>query len=75
MALNWIWFLFFGELAYPSKEQELLANNKLSKKVYENRLILRNAMKAAGFMPIEYEWWHFNAFSHAEAKRRYRVVQ
>jgi len=68
-------FDFFGELAYPSMEQELLAQNKLSKKAYENRLILRNAMKSAGFMPIEYEWWHFNAFSRAEAKRRYQVVQ
>ena len=68
-------FDFFGELAYPSKEQELLAKNKLSKNAYENRQILRNAMKAAGFMPIEYEWWHFNAFSRAEAKRRYQVVQ
>jgi D-alanyl-D-alanine dipeptidase len=68
-------FDFFGELAYPSKERELLSKNKLSKKAYENRQILRNAMKSAGFMPIEYEWWHFNAFSRAEAKRRYQVVQ
>lgn len=68
-------FDFFGELAYPSKELELLAQNKLSKIAYENRLILRNAMKSAGFMSIEYEWWHFNAFSRAEAKRQYQVVQ
>ena len=68
-------FDFFVELAYPSKEQELLAQHKLTKKAYENREILRNAMKSAGFMPIEYEWWHFNAFSRVEAKSRYQVVQ
>ncbi len=68
-------FDFFGELAYPSKERELLAQHKLTQNAYENRLILRNAMKSAGFMSIEYEWWHFNAFSRAEAKKRYRVVQ
>lgn len=68
-------FDFFGELAYPSKELVLLAQHKLTQKAYENRLILRNAMKSAGFMSIEYEWWHFNAFSRAEAKRRYQVVQ
>ena len=66
---------FFGDLAYPSKEQQFLASGKLSQKAYQNRLILREAMQAAGFMRIEFEWWHFNAFSRAEAKRRFPVVQ
>jgi len=66
---------FFGDLAYPSKEKAMLAAGKLSQKAYQNRLILRNAMQSAGFMRIEFEWWHFNAFSRAEAKRRFPVVQ
>ena len=66
---------FFGDLAYPSKEKQFLASGKLSQKAYQNRLILREAMQAAGFMRIEFEWWHFNAFSRAEAKRRFPVVQ
>lgn len=66
---------FFGDLAYPSKEQVFLASGKLSQKAYQNRLILREAMQSAGFMRIEFEWWHFNAFSRAEAKRRFPVVQ
>ncbi|MFM6937720.1 MAG: M15 family metallopeptidase, partial [Aquirufa sp.] len=66
---------FFGDLAYPSKEQVFLASGQLSQKAYQNRLILREAMQAAGFMRIEFEWWHFNAFSRAEAKRRFPVVQ
>lgn len=66
---------FFGELAYPSREKELLASGKLSQMAYQNRLILRDAMVSAGFMRIEFEWWHFNAFSRSEAKRRYQVVR
>ena len=66
---------YFGDLAYPSKEKQFLASGKLSQKAYQNRLILREAMQAAGFMRIEFEWWHFNAFSRAEAKRRFPVVQ
>ena len=68
-------FDFFGELAYPVREQELLNAGKLSEKAYQNRLKLRNAMKAGGFMPIQYEWWHFNAFSRSEAKEKYKVVE
>jgi D-alanyl-D-alanine dipeptidase len=66
---------FFGELAYPSREKALVAAGKLSQQAYQNRLILREAMESAGFTRIEFEWWHFNAFSRKEAKRRYRVVQ
>lgn len=66
---------FFGELAYPKLEQQFLNNGQLSQKAYENRLLLRNLMKKAGFMPIDFEWWHFNAFSRKEAKRRYKVIR
>lgn len=66
---------FFGEMAYPSKEKALLAAGKLSQTAYQNRLILREAMHSGGFMHIEFEWWHFNAFSRAESKRRFPVVQ
>lgn len=68
-------FDFFGEMAYPTKEQELLKSGRLPQAAYQNRLKLRNAMKAGGFMPIDYEWWHFNAFSRSEAKEKYKVVE
>ena len=67
-------FDFFGEMAYPKMEQAFLKSGRLSQAAYQNRLKLRNAMKAGGFMPIEYEWWHFNAFSRSEAKEKYKVV-
>ena len=66
---------FFGELAYPKLEDKMLAQGKLTTQQIENRKLLRNVMKAGGFMPIDYEWWHFNAFSRAEAKRKFEIVQ
>ncbi len=67
-------FDYFGEEAYPSKEKEMFLSGKLSKKAWNNRLILRTAMRQAGFMSIQFEWWHFNAYSRKEAKVRFRVV-
>jgi D-alanyl-D-alanine dipeptidase len=66
---------FFGELAYPKMEQHFLNTGELSPKAFENRQLLRNIMKKAGFMPIDFEWWHFNAFARKEAKARYKVVK
>ncbi|WP_235832200.1 M15 family metallopeptidase [Aquirufa rosea] len=68
-------FDYFGKEAYPKAEKELFDQGILSDKVIKNRLLLRNIMQKAGFLPIEYEWWHFNAFSRAEAKKRFQVVQ
>ncbi len=65
---------FFGEMAYPKEEARLLKAGKLSQKAIDNRLILRKAMKSAGFMSIEYEWWHFNAFSRKVAKEKFQVI-
>ena len=66
---------FFGELAYPKLESNLLKAGKLTKKQIENRTILRTAMRQGGFTPIEFEWWHFNAMSRARAKETFRIVE
>ncbi len=68
-------FDYFGELAYPSKEAALLKAGKLTRQQIENRQILRTAMRQAGFSPIEFEWWHFNALSREQAKQTYRIVE
>ena len=67
-------FDFFGEMAYPKEEARLLKAGKLSQKAIDNRLILRKAMTQAGFTGIEYEWWHFNAFSRKTAKQMFQVI-
>jgi zinc D-Ala-D-Ala dipeptidase len=66
---------FFGELAYPKKENYFQKTGKLSKQQIANRQLLRNVMRSAGYMPIDYEWWHFNAMSRQTAKATYRIIQ
>lgn len=66
---------FFGELAYPSKEKEMLEKGLLTENQVKNRQILRQVMRKAGFTPIEYEWWHFNALSRKKAKEIYAVIE
>ena len=45
-------FDYFGELSHPDYED-------ITEEQYENRMILREAMMAHGFKPLETEWWHF----------------
>ena len=65
---------FFGELAYPKRESYFLKIGKLTKQQVANRQLLRSVMKVAGYMPIDYEWWHFNAMSRQTAKATYRII-
>ena len=66
---------FFGPKAYPKAEAQMLRTGQLTREQLANRQLLRQAMQAGGFMPIAYEWWHFNALSRREAKRRFKVVE
>jgi D-alanyl-D-alanine dipeptidase len=66
---------YFGELAYPSKEDELLKAGKLTRQQIDNRQILRTAMQQGGFSRIEFEWWHFNSLSREKAKMAFRIVE
>ena len=45
-------FDYFGELSHPD-------NKSISDEQYANRMILRDAMMAHGFKPLDEEWWHF----------------
>lgn len=53
----------FGPLAEPREELALLKSGALSHDAFANRLVLREVLVRAGFLPIAYEWWHFNAFT------------
>ncbi len=66
---------FFGPKAYPKLEVSLLKSGQLTAAQVANRRLLRQTMRAGGFMPIDYEWWHFNAMSRQEAKRRFKRVE
>ncbi|WP_229251174.1 M15 family metallopeptidase [Emticicia sp. BO119] len=66
---------YFGDLAYPIYEDQMLKEGKLTKEQIANRLVLRNAMQQAGYMRIDSEWWHFNALSRAKAKELYKIIE
>jgi zinc D-Ala-D-Ala dipeptidase len=62
------------EIAYPRLEAYYLNKGELSQSQIENRRLLREVMIQAGFRNIETEWWHFNAMSRDEAKKKYPFV-
>lgn len=66
---------FFGEEAHTNKEADLLRDGKITEQEYENRQLLRQVMRKAGFRTILYEWWHFNACSREEAKGRLPIIE
>lgn len=47
----------------------------LSESQKHNRNLLLNVMKKAGFIPLSYEWWHFNGIPKDEARKKYRIIE
>ena len=68
-------FDYFGSKAGITQEDSLRIKGILTREQIHNRRILRNAMRQAGFYPIEGEWWHFNACSLSTAKERYPMIE
>ncbi len=66
---------YFGTLAYPKLENHFLKIGKLTSLQVANRLLLRQIMRKAGFMPIDYEWWHFNGLSRKNAVITYELIK
>lgn len=63
------------KIAYPNLEAVYLKSGELSKTQVENRKLLRKVMLSQGFRNIPTEWWHFNAFSREECKKRFSVIE
>lgn len=57
----------------------LYAKNKLksgpTKAQQANRQLLADTMAAAGFIPLPFEWWHFNGVPNEEARRRFDAIE
>lgn len=66
---------FFGRLAQPRYEVEYVKSGDLTQTQLDNRRVLRAAMLRADFHGILSEWWHFNAFSNKEVRKRYQAVE
>jgi zinc D-Ala-D-Ala dipeptidase len=63
------------KIAYPELESYFLDSNELTKEQYDNRLLLRKAMRQGGFWVIPTEWWHFNAYSRDQAKQLFKSIE
>ncbi|WP_229253717.1 M15 family metallopeptidase [Dyadobacter sp. NIV53] len=68
-------FDFFGPLAYPRSEQEMLRLGKLTTRQIANRKILRQVMVQAGFKQNTTEWWHFDGMSKKQARAKYGMIR
>lgn len=62
-------------LSHIDKEGLLLKQGKISREAYDNRRLLREVMRYAGFKPLRTEWWHFNIRTRAQAKQYFKVVE
>jgi len=66
---------YFGELAYPEREEQMAQQGKLTYQQINNRKLLREVMLQAGFFNIQTEWWHFNSCYRKEAIQKYSIVE
>ena len=41
----------------------------------KNRKLLSTVMQKAGFIPLSYEWWHFDGMQKEEARRNYKIIE
>lgn len=65
---------YLGKEAHITEEAQLVAQGKITEAERENRLLLRQVMKEAGFRPLPSEWWHFNRVSRQTAKEKYQLI-
>jgi D-alanyl-D-alanine dipeptidase len=63
----------FGK-SKPELDSLFLAN-RVSEKQKMNRELLKSIMIQAGFSPISYEWWHFDAFSKEYTRSNLKIVE
>ena len=61
----------FERCAGAVGEAEALESGRLTKSQIDNRNLLRNIMKRAGWVMLPSEWWHFNAFTRTYTKENY----
>lgn len=62
-------------MSHIDNEDELLRLGKISREAYDNRRLLREVMRYAGYKPLRTEWWHFNIRSRAQARKYFKVVK
>ncbi len=67
-------FDHLGTEAHIDREQQLVAEGTITEAERSNRLLLREVMTEAGYMPLRSEWWHFNFRTRSDAIQNYKVI-
>ncbi len=65
----------FRPIAQPEQEASFVSQGLLTPMHITNRLILREAMQAAGYTPIRHEWWHFEALPRDQVRQSFSIVE
>ena len=55
--------------------QDALNAVNLTDKQKTNREMLKQVMLKAGFKPLSFEWWHFNAFEKDLIRKTYKIIE
>ncbi len=53
-------------------KKKIFGLNETQKK---NRKLLSEIMQKAGFIPLSYEWWHFNGMPKDKARQEYTIIE
>ena len=64
----------FTEMSHIDNEKQNLEKGKLSQEAYDNRQVLRNAMKKAGFDTYKCEWWHFQHYTKQYMRSHFKSI-
>jgi D-alanyl-D-alanine dipeptidase len=48
---------------------------KLTDEQKMNRKLLADTMKQAGFIPLAFEWWHFNGMPKEKVRETYAIIE
>jgi D-alanyl-D-alanine dipeptidase len=62
------------ELSHPALEEGFLQSGALDEAQVANRRLLRAAMRQAGFVGIDTEWWHFDCGDRNRVRSSFRRV-
>lgn len=65
---------YMGAASHITNEAQLVKEGRITQQERENRILLRQVMKGAGFRALPSEWWHFNLCSRDKAKQKYKLI-
>lgn len=62
----------FTEASHTGRESELVARGVITREQADNRKLLTDIMKSVGFRQDPNEWWHFEKYTMAQLREKYK---